>query len=328
MFKQAAIGFMVETLLLAAVCTAQVFSAPGMASITGRVVTLEGHPAENAQVEIQDALAGTRLQSAFTNSYGWFEISNIVPGRYVVVATFGLDRAEENVDLTATPATLTLRLPRSLADTLAGDNNIVSAHQMQVPGKARRALNRAREALARQRLEEATKQVAKALSLHPAYAEALMLRGLLKLDRNDMTGARADMEEATRDDPGFAMGHIALGATYNRMSLFDDALRVLDRGVALFPTSWQGYYEMGKAYLGKGDYRSALRQLDKAQHLAPDAYAPLHLVKANALLELKAYNQAVGELEAYLTRNPQGQGSDDARDALKKTRAFVAKAGK
>jgi hypothetical protein len=44
--------------------------------------------------------------------------------------------------------------------------------------------------------------VDKALSLYPAYAEALVLRGILKLDRNDAAGVRADMEEAVKRGSG------------------------------------------------------------------------------------------------------------------------------
>ena len=203
-YKQAAIAFMVATLLLAAVCFGQRSASlgparPGMASISGTVVTLDGHPTENARVELRDALSGSSLQSAYTDPAGQFEMNNVAAGRYLVVASSGLER-------------------------------------------------------------------------------------------NDSTGARADMEEAVKDDPGFSMGYIVLGATYNSLSLFDDALRVLDRGVAMSPTRWQGYYEMVKACLGKGDFQTAVRQLNKPQQLAPEAFAPLHLVKAHALLGLKAYN--------------------------------------
>jgi tetratricopeptide (TPR) repeat protein len=301
-----------------------------MASIAGRVVTLDGHPTENARVELRDALTGSSLQSAYTNPAGQFAINNVAAGRYLVVASSGLDQASESIQVTQMSQNpeLTLRLPRSFADTSAGDAQTVSVRQMQVPGKARTALKHAREALAKQRFDEAWREVSKALALDPMYAEALVLRGILKLEKNDVMGARIDMEEAVKDDPGFSMGYMALGATYNALSLFDDALRVLDRGVAISPVSWQGYYEMGRAYLGKGDFQASLRQLDKAEQLAPKEFAPMHLIRAHALLGLKAYNDAVAELEAYLSRNPKGQDSDTARDTLQQVRSFMARNAK
>jgi predicted Zn-dependent protease len=324
MRKQAAIVFTTATLLLAAMCAAQVAGNRGTGSVSGRVVTLDGHPAENARVELRDNLTGISLQSAYTNPAGQFEISNVSAGSYVVVATSGLDEARESVQITRMGAhsEVILRLPRSAGNS-AGDASTVSVQQMKVPGKAHSAFKRAQEALAKAHLDVAWKEVGKALSLYPMYAEALVLRGVLKLDQNDVAGARADMEEAVKDDPGYAMGYIALGATYNAQAQYDDALRTLDRGVALSPTSWQAYFEMGKAYLAKGNYQAGLRQLDKAQQFAPDTYAPVHLLKAHALLGLKAYNEAIAELEAYLTRNPKGQDSDQARETLQQVRAFI-----
>jgi predicted Zn-dependent protease len=330
MRKQAAFVLSIATLFLAAMCAAQGPGNRGTGSVSGRVVTLDGHPTENARVELRDTLTGTSVQSAYTNPAGQFEISNVPAGSYVVVATSGLDEARENIQVSrmGSHSDVILRLPRSLADISAGNANTVSVQQMKVPGKAHSAFKRAQEALAKAHLDVAWKEVGKALSLYPVYSEALVLRGVLKLDQHDVAGARADMEEAVKDDPGYAMGYIALGATCNAQALYDDALRTLDRGVALSPTSWQGYFEMGKAYLGKGDFRAALRQLDKAQQFAPDSYPPVHLVKAHALLGLKAYNQAVAELEAYLSQRPTGQDSDQARDTLQQVRAFMARNGK
>lgn len=330
MYKKAAVGCVALTMLLAAVCSAQRQGLDTQAGISGRVVTIDGHPAENARVEVRDALTGNSVQSVYTNPAGQFEISNLDPGRYLVVATSGLDEARESVDVghAVAKSDVILRLPRTFADRSAGDANSVSVREMQIPSKARNAYRHAREALAKQRIDEAWKDVSKALSIYPTYAEALTLRGVLKLERNDTSGARADMEEAVKDDPGFNMGYIVLGAAYNRLSLFDDAVRVLERGIAMAPNVWQGYYEMGKAYLGKGEFQNSLRQLERAQQFAPDTYGALHLVKAHALLGIQAYNDAVAELEAYLSKNPQGQDSDKARDTLQQVRSFMAKSGR
>ena len=270
------------------------------------------------------------MQSTYTDPAGQFEIINVHAGHYLILATSGLDEAREKVEVSqaVSRADVTLRLSRTFADTSAGNSNSVSVQQMQVPSKARNAVKRAREALAKQRLDEAWKEVGKALDVYPAYAEALTLRGVLKLERNDPACARADTEQAVKDDPGFNMGYIVLGAVYNRPSLFGDAVRVLDRGIAMSPTSWQGYYEMGKAYLGKGNFQIAFRQLEKAQQVGPDTYGPLHLVKAHALLGLQAYNEAVAELEVYLSKNPTGQDSDKARNTLQQVRSFIARSGK
>ena len=329
MRKQAAP--LIVLLALALLCAAQDRRGLASASLAGKVVTSDHRPVANARVEVRDALTGAMVQSTYTGPAGQFEINNLPAAKYTVVATSGPDQVEDNLDVGQAPTNIVLRLPRSAratADGSSSGSNIVSVQQMKAPNKAQSALKHAYDAMAHNRIEEAWKDVSKALAIYPAYAQALVLRGILKLDQKKAEEARADMEEAVKSDPGYPMAYIALGATCNVLQQFDDALRALDRGVAMAPTSWQAYFELGKAYLGKGDYTASLRQLDKAQQFAPQAYGPLHLVKAHALLGLRNYNEAVSELEAYLSKNPNGADSANARDTLEKVKAFTANSGK
>lgn len=108
------------TLLLTATCAAQAPAGRAAVSIIGRVLTLDGYPVENAQVDLQDMLTQTRLQSAYTNPAGRFEMSNVAPGKYLVVATSGLDQASVSVlVLEVAGPEVILRLPRRFADTSA-----------------------------------------------------------------------------------------------------------------------------------------------------------------------------------------------------------------
>src|SRR5205823_5702545 len=122
---------------------------------------------------------------------------------------------------------------------------------------------------------------------------AFGMRGLMKMDAGQFGEAATELEQAVELDSGYAMGYIILGADYNQMSRFDDAVRVLDRGLALSPNSWQAQFEMGRAYLGKSDLAGSMRYIDKAALLAPKEYAPLHLVRANILLAQKNYGEAM-----------------------------------
>jgi tetratricopeptide (TPR) repeat protein len=107
-------------------------------------------------------------------------------------------------------------------------------------------------------------------------------------------------------------------------SKFDDAIRVLDRGLTLMPQSWQAMFELGKAELAKGDYEAALRRLNKAGDLAPQEYPPLHLAKAHALLGMKNFSEASSELEAYLEQDPESPNATAVRESLDQVKAFVA----
>ena len=88
----------------------------------------------------------------------------------------------------------------------------------------------------------------------PNYAEALTLRGVLALNQQDSQAAIADLDKAIQADGNYAMAYMVMGSALNMQSKFDEAIRSLQRGQSLAPNYWQGYFEMGKSYIGKADY--------------------------------------------------------------------------
>ena len=146
----------------------------------------------------------------------------------------------------------------------------------------------------------------------------------MALDAKRLDDAAESLEKSIQADRNYANGYVVLGAVYNMQSKFDDAIRVLDRGLTLMPQSWQAMFELGKAELAKGDYEAAMRRLNKAGDLAPQEYPPLHLAKAHALLGMKNFSEASSELEAYLEQDPQSPNAAAVRESLDQVKAFVA----
>ncbi len=291
-------------------------------TLLGSLRTLDNHPVANARVELRVVSGTGNSVSAYTGPSGEFEIDNIPPGTYELIAYAGLRETHQRLLVQSARTIVELRMPGETSD--AGGKDTVSVQQFQVPDKAREAFQKAQQYTDALKLKEAAKYVAKALAIYPRYAEAMALRGILKLDGNQPQAAVADLEQALQFDSAYPVAYIALGAAYNMLSRFDDAARTIDRGIALSPNSWQAHFEMGKAYAGKGDYAAAVKQLNKAEDLAPRNFAPVHLVKAQALLGMKDYANATTELEVFLNRDPSGPNSSQAREALDRVRAFAA----
>lgn len=297
----------------------------GFASINGVVHTPENHGVPNARVEIHDA-KGTIIGSTYSGPNGAFQVAGLRPGRYEVVATSGLSEASEQVTLDRSDNTVSLQLNGNNGASAAGTADSVSVADMQVPDKARKALNKARESLAKHRTDDAQKQLARALEIYPHYSEALRERGILSFVIGNAQQAQSDLEQAIKYDPNNGMAYIALAAIFNNQDKFDDAARLLDRGVALMPNMWQGYFELARMDLGKGNFEAALRNSNKAQELSNTDYAPLHLVRAHALIGVKNYPEAETELEAYLQREPNDTGTAQVRQTLSEVKAFTARA--
>ena len=290
-------------------------------SLSGSVTTFDNQAVADARVELEKE--GHVVADTYTNSAGNFEFDNLASGSYQVHVTLGVNEINQDVEVFGPTTMSSLRMPKPAGGDI-GTQSTVSVAQLKVPEKARDAYNKARKDIEKQKLDDARKHVEEALKAFPKFSDALALRGILKLDGNDLAGATQDLEAAVQDDQNDAMAYMALGSAYNMQGRYQDAVRVLDHGVGLSPNAWQAYFEMGKSYLGQGDYKEALRQLNKAEDMAPKEYAPVHLVKAHALLGLHDYDEAVSELEAYLQRDPKGPNSDQAREVLDKARAFAA----
>ena len=293
-------------------------------SLTGTVRSSDNKPLKDVRVELRDAQSGSSVNSAYTTASGAFEFQHIPGGVYDVVATSGLEEVRERVEVNNMSEMVNLRMPVSTVATDGKGQNSVSVAEYKVPQKARDELKKAKDALAKQKSDEAKHHLAKALEIYPKYSDALTLRGVLKLDAKDHAGAVADLNEAIQYDGNNAMAYLVLGAAFNMQSRFDDAIRALERGEALSPNSWQAYFEMGKALVGKTQYEAALRQLSRAQALAPSEYPLIHLVKAHAMLALNNYADAMTELQSYLEKEPSGPNSEQAQKMLAQAKAFAA----
>lgn len=327
------------TVLLSTICCAQftsqtpnlvgsrnkAISATPMGSVSGVVVGSDGSPLSDTRVEIRDERTGQTVASGYTNNGGGFDFENLPASPYVVVAIHGLAQTQERLDVGDGGRNLRIRLNTSDALAAQADGGAtVSVAEYKVPKKARDAYHKAQVAMAKNRSEEANKELAKSLEAYPDYAPALTLRGVLSLDAGNTESAVQDFDHAIHSDPSYALAYTTMAAASNQLSKFDEAIRSAERAITLSPRSWQSYFEMAKAHVGKADYPNALQDLVKAQELSPKEYAPIHLVRAHAMLALKDYSNAMTELEAFLTIAPQDPNSTAARKALDNVKAFLS----
>jgi tetratricopeptide (TPR) repeat protein len=287
-------------------------------------MSADDHPLADVRIEVR-ATGGEIVVTGYSDSAGAFKITDVPPGSYEVVAVKGIDDTRERVQVAGMETNVDLRMQ---VHTNAPDGSTsVSVAQFKVPERARKIYIKGSEALQKNKLEDAKKYAEKALEIYPAFAEALTLRGILRMNDGATEAGMADFYAAIKADPNYALAYTTLGASLNQAQRFEDATRTLLRAIAIQPKSWQAYYELAKASLGQGDYKTALKNVSKACEISQE-YAPVHLVKAHALLGLKMYQDAVGELELYLTREPSGSAADSARKTLTMAKSFVQEPAK
>ena len=303
------------------------FSTRGFtASLTGKVHDTQGNPINGARVEVLDPSSGRSVATSFSLPDGSYEISNLRHAEYEVVASSGVTESRSRIEVDS-DRDLSFQLPVNGGYAGTG-TNAVSINQMKVPGKARRLFEKAEQAFSKSRIDEAFGFVQKALICYPNYARALVLRGILNMQKGDDKDAQPDLEKAVQLDYSDDMGFVALASLYNNEGQFDRAQQTVDHGISLNPNSWQANMEMARAQIGKKDYGAALRSLDRAVSLAPPSMTLLALYRAQALIGLRDYPGAIGALQAFLEKSPNDANSEQARTTLVKLREFTASAQK
>ncbi len=301
---------------------AQQAATSAAAGLQGKVLDADGRPAPGVQIELKEAPASTTLSTALTDSDGSFALYNIPPGQYQLVAESSDASVTSDAQLPSDRATLEMRLPAPPRTGYA--QATVSVAHLRVPERARTIYGKAEQAYVRGNYKSASELVDRALLIAPQYAEAVTLRGLVKMQASDLPGAERDLEQAIHIDPNYGLAYLVLAAIYNHQDRLDDAMRASERGEALCPRSWQGYFEMAKVSMARGMYQKALQFAKQAEKLGGNGFAPLHLTKAYVFISLKLYKDARQELQAFLSREPSGESAERAHTLLAEINAAAA----
>jgi Carboxypeptidase regulatory-like domain/Tetratricopeptide repeat len=291
------------------------FIAPSSGAVAGKLLDADGRPAGGIPVELRKADTLAPVTATSTNPDGTFELYNIPQGHYEVEAHSGGIEVSQPVTIRAEQSTVHLRLPAApTAAQIFGET--ISVARMLVPEKARKEYEKAKQAYLQGKYEDARGRIEQALLIHPQFADALTLRGMLELRNQDLAAAQLYLEESIRADPTSSAAYVMLGAVYNHEGRFDDALRASQRAVSLAPRAWQGYFEAAKASLAKAMYQNALQFAKDAERLGGGGFAGVHLVKAYAMLPLKLYKDAQHELQAFLLQDPKAEDAMQAQNLL------------
>ncbi len=193
----------------------------------------------------------------------------------------------------------------------------ISIARLREPLNAQRLYKKAMAAWAKRQPADAQRQVEQALKIYPAFPEALSLYGVIRASFQQWELAAEELEAAIHADPNYSPAYVILAGVYNSERRFDDAERATQQAASTGTDSWNLQYEVVRALIGQHKYESALRTANLALNATPNE-ALLHLAKAHSLLGLQRYAEAVAELRTCLRYEPEGNGSQDARNLLQR----------
>lgn len=303
-------------LLLPSVLLAQTQDNSRIISVRGTVVNSDESPASNAVIELRSLQTGEIVGRAFTTNGGQFQVPNVAAGNYLISVADGTHSVEQQISVTPFQPDLRIAVPGNASVLKHGGGETVSVSTLRVPEKAKRALQSAQEALSKNNVVKAKKELERALSITPEYPEALSLRAVVHLASGDADMAIKDASQSTKLDPQNSLAYTVIGASYNALGKFVQAINPLRQALRINPSFWQSHFEMAKCLYGQGESASALKEIQMATESAPKDFAPIHLMHGAILMKLQRRLEAANEFQDYLRMDPNSPDAAKVQQAL------------
>jgi tetratricopeptide (TPR) repeat protein len=317
--------------------------------LAGKVVTEDGTPPPNNTV-IELICGGSRSPQGYINNRGTFSFQVGAKNGVVADASYsaatsmtteqtnrfigtGFGTVLQGCELMANAAGY-----RSTAINLSGrrlfdspevgtlvlsrahqvDGVTVSVTSLKAPKDAKRAFEKGSELAAKKKFAEAERELTKAVTQYPQYAQAWYELGLLHQTQNNISGARTAYEQALLSDDKFVRPYMQMALIAAQDSKWEDVILNTDKLVKLNP------YEFPEAFYFNAVANMNLKNYDKAQESARNAVkidTKRQYPRALYLLGVLQYaandfRSAVDSIRGYLKLVPAGTDVDVVKSRL------------
>jgi Flp pilus assembly protein TadD len=293
-------------------------------TITG-VVREEGsnNPIASATVELSRS-GGPVVTPMFSGIEGEFVFRGLEEGEYVISAKkdgFNSVSVDVRVMRTGVPD-VRISLRRTAAAGVADPGGHISAHQLQVPHKARAAYEKGRKLLQDENNPAGSiPAFEKAVQLFPSYYEAYTELGIANYHLGKVPEAEASLKKAVElSDSKYAQPLYLLADLYNSQRKYQEAEPLARQAIALDDSAWNSFFELARSLVGLKRAAEAETNALRARDLAPKN-PQVYLLLANVHVLQQNYQAAVQDFDAYLELEPNGP----TNDAVRRTRDKLQK---
>lgn len=146
----------------------------------------------------------------------------------------------------------------------------------------------------------AEKDALRAVQLDTKFADADALAATAALAQRQFVRALTESNEAVHIDDSDEKAWVILATANNYIGQYSDAIYELRHVQQDHWTTWQVAYQWARAEAGLDNAAQTLEWANRAAFTAPSSFAPLHLLRASALLAAGRNAQSADELEIYL----------------------------
>jgi tetratricopeptide (TPR) repeat protein len=191
------------------------------------------------------------------------------------------------------------------------------------PKDARKAYQKAHEALLKKNPDDAQKDYEKAVEIYPKYSSAWYELGALNEQRDHFEEARNDYQQAIASEPKFLKPYTRLSWLWLRDSKWQELAEVTDQWLKLDPAdSPDAYYLSSVANLQLQNFDVAEQKAREAIKLDTAKKNPrTYYVLGLALAQQRKFSDSADSLRTFLMESPEAKDGDVIRRQLAQVEA-------
>jgi tetratricopeptide (TPR) repeat protein len=204
-------------------------------------------------------------------------------------------------------------------------NYQVSAHDLQIPRKAREAFSKGTELLTAKRSAASIAEFQRAIKIFPDFYEAYYKIGLASLNLQKYREAQTAFETSIELSKGrYPPSQFGLGVILGIQKDFAGAEEAVRAGLDAYPADAAGNFTLAWVLFRAGRLSEAEKSARQAV-LSNTNMASAYLLLAQVHLRQNDLSAVVSDLDAYLALDPEGAHNIEARAIRTQAQQVLAK---
>lgn len=197
----------------------------------------------------------------------------------------------------------------------------VSVGALSVPPSARKEFEKANHLISRQDWPKAKERLSRAIAIYPQYAAAYNNLGAVYSYMGDATEASEALQKAATLDDHMALAYLNLGRVSYATKDFPAVERFVGRALSLGAPNAGELTLLAYAQLADRHLEQVLATSGQAHRLQLSHHSYLHVVAAKADAMQGKSDEAMAELQQFLSEEPAGRRAEKIRSTLAAARA-------
>lgn len=195
---------------------------------------------------------------------------------------------------------------------------LVSVSDLRVPGNAQKEFEKANRLISRQEWAKARERLSKAIAIYPNYAAAYNNLGVIYSHTGDFAHAREALQRALTINDHMALVYVNLGRVSFRTNDFPGVEGFISKALTLAAPDADELTLLAYAEVADRHLDQVIEISRQAHRTRLNHHAYLHVFAAKAHELQGNDDDAVAELEQYLSEEPAGRRAEHVRTMLAK----------